>query len=96
MQIDLIVWVSKKIHYLNSHSVKTSAHISVLNCVCGVLAEPPALTQHTRQKWVLQTGRGLDPHKAPIGSVPEEHVCGCMDGCMDGQTDGWMGQQQGI
>lgn len=53
MQIDLIVWVSKKIHSLNSHSVKTSAHISVLNCVCGVSEEPPALVQHTRQKWVL-------------------------------------------
>lgn len=53
MQMDLIVWVSKEIQYRNSRSVKTSAHISVLNCVCGVLEEPPALVQHTRQKWVL-------------------------------------------
>lgn len=80
MQMDLIVRVSKKIHYQNSHSVKSSAHISVLNCVCGVLEEPPALVQHTRQKWVPQTGCGLDSHKAPTGSVPEEHVCGCMVG----------------
>lgn len=64
-----------------------SADISALNCVCGALAEPPALMLQTRQKWVLRVWPGFTqrPHW-----VSARGACLEMEGWMDGCTDGCM------